>query len=86
MILSGIALHVYTAVMAYQVADPGLGKYGAALAAFWFPVLAQGVVAVYAWQATGSKVNQYSVWILLWLLLAAVVALLALFERRQRSR
>jgi len=39
LIIGAIALHAYTAVKAYQIADPGLGEYAAALSALWFPVI-----------------------------------------------
>ena len=86
LIIGAIALHAYIAVKAYQIADPGLGEYAAALSALWFPVIAQIVVAYYVWQETGSRVNEYSIWILLWLFFAAVVALVARIERRLKSR
>jgi len=63
-----------------------LGEYAAALSALWLPVIAQIVVAYYVWQETGSGVNEYSIWILLWLVFAAVVALVARIERRLKSR
>ena len=85
MILGGVGLHGYTAVTAYHLASPGPAQYAAALAAYLFPLISQAVVAYYAWQKSGSRVNDYSVWILLWLLLVLVVALLAKIERRLKS-
>jgi hypothetical protein len=86
LIISAIALHGFTAVTAFKMAGPGFAQYVAALAAFWVPGIAQIVVAYYAWQQTGSRVNEYSIWILLWLLFAAVVALFASIERRRNLR
>jgi hypothetical protein len=83
--LGAVGLHGYTIITAYQLASPGLAQYAAALAAYLFPPISQAVVAYYTWQQSGSRVNGYTVWILLWLLLVLVVALLAVIERRLRS-
>ena len=84
--MSTIGLHIYTVVVAYHLAGPGLAKFAAAFAAFWFFPISEAVVAYYASSTSGSRVNYYTVWILLWLLLALVVVLLAkLHGRLKRS-
>ncbi len=84
--MSGIGLHVFTTATAYQLADPGMGRYFLAVAAFAYPVIAEGVVAYYAWQATGSKINGYSIWLLAWILLLLIVfGLAAIHKRLQKN-
>jgi hypothetical protein len=77
-----VALHLYTTVTAYKLANPGLTQYIAALAAFAFFPISEGVVAYYAWKASGSMVNAYSVWLLAWLVLLFGVASLVLIRNR----
>ena len=80
--MSGIGLHVFTTATAYQLADPGMGRYFLAVAAFAYPVIAEAVVAYYAWQAAGSKINGYSIWLLAWILLLLIVFGLAAIRKR----
>ena len=46
------------------------------------PLIAEAVVAYYAWQASGSKINGYSIWLLAWILLLLVVVGLAAMRKR----
>jgi len=66
--ISGVMLHFYTAIVAYGLAGPdaGFNAYVAAGAAFTFPIIAEPVVLIAAWNATGHFVNGYSVWLLSW--------------------
>jgi len=84
--MSGIGLHVFTTATAYQLADPGMGRYLLTAATFAYPLIAEGVVAYYVWQASGSKINAYSIWLLAWiLLLLIVVGLTAIRKRLQKD-
>jgi hypothetical protein len=67
LICSWLALHCFTAVTAYKLAGPGWKGYGALVAAWAFPLVSEAIVAYYSWRASGSIVNKYSVWILIWL-------------------
>ena len=80
--MSGIGLHVFTAATAYQLAEPGVGRYVLTAVAFAYPVIAEVVVAYYAWQASGSKINGYSIWLLSWILLLLIVVGLAAIRKR----
>ncbi len=71
--MSTIMLHLFTVITAYNLAAPGGWRYPAAAAAFAFPPVAEVVVAFYAWRASGSMVNAYSVWLLAWLLLLFIL-------------
>jgi hypothetical protein len=57
----------------------------AAVAAFAFPPLSDSVVAYFAWRASGSMVNSYSVWILVWMLLFLVVVGFGVLRDRRRA-
>ena len=83
--MSGIALHVFTTATAYQLADPGVGRYFLTAAAFAYPIIAEAVVAYYAWQASGSKINGYSIWLLAWILLLLIVFGLAAIRKRLQT-
>jgi hypothetical protein len=69
--ISGAILHFFTAFIAYGLAGPGFWGYMAAGAAFTFPILAEIAVLMGAWNTTGSFINGYSQWLLLWLVFAA---------------
>jgi hypothetical protein len=79
--MSTVGLHVYTSVTAYYLAN-GTGRYFATLAAFVFFPVSEAVVAYYAWRASGSMINAYSVWLLLWLILLFGLGLLILVSKR----
>jgi hypothetical protein len=72
-IVSGVVLHCFTAIAAYRLAAPGWKAYGAALAAWIFPLISETLVAYYSWRASGSIVNTYSVWVLMWLVMVLSV-------------
>lgn len=65
--ISAAILHFFTAIVAYGLAGPGVWGYVAAGAAVTFPIIAEVVVFIAAWIVTGSFINNYSVWLLLWL-------------------
>ena len=69
-IWGGLALHCLTAFTAYKLAAPGWMGYGALASAWMFPIISEAVVAYYAWRTAGSMVNDYSVWVLIWLAIA----------------
>jgi|KBSSwiStaDraftv2_1062776.scaffolds.fasta_scaffold04191_14 hypothetical protein len=86
-IWSGLVLHCLTVFTAYKLAAPGWREYGAAVAAWIFPIVSEAVVAYYAWRATGSMVNGYSVWVLMWLAVSLGVWWLAeISTRLERER
>lgn len=64
--VSGTILHFYTVIVAFDLAGSGLRRYVAAVAAFVFPLAGEVAVMVAAWKASGSMVNSYSIWVLLW--------------------
>jgi len=64
--VSGTILHFFTAIVAFELAGSGLRQYVAAIVAFVFPLAGEVGVMVAAWRASGSMVNSYSVWVLLW--------------------
>jgi len=82
LLMSAVGLHVFTMVIAYQLAAPGPGQYLAALLAFVFFPVSEAVVAYYSWRTSGSMVNGYSVWVLLWLALLFATALLMHIGKR----
>jgi len=82
LVISAVGLHFFTAITAYGLVAPGWWRWGAAVAAWAFPVIAEVVVAFGAWRASGSMVNAYSVWFLAWLLLFFIVLGLVLIFRR----
>lgn len=74
--LSGFALHFYTVWFAYRLADAGPARYVAALVTYVAPPLSEAVVAYFAWREFGSKINVYSIWVFLWIVLLLAVLLL----------
>ena len=74
-------MHAFTAVTAFSLCS-GLMRYWAAFGAWMLPGVAEAIVAYYAWQATGSRVSGYSVWLLVWLLLVVGVLSLRYMARR----
>jgi hypothetical protein len=80
--MSGVMLQLYTGLTAYNMVKAEGWRVGAAIAAFALPPLSDLIVAYYAWRATGSMVNSYSVWILAWMLLFLVVVGLGVRDRR----
>lgn len=64
--VSGTILHFFTAIVAFDLAGAGFRRYVAAIAAFVFPLVGEVAVMVAAWKASGSMVNSYSIWVLLW--------------------
>jgi hypothetical protein len=57
-------------------------RYVATASAALYPAIAEVVVAYYAWQESGSKINAYSVWILAWLVLLFVILALVVIRKR----
>lgn len=87
--LAGIGaafLHVYTVFTAFHLVPGPVWRWVAALAAWCTPGIAQLVVAYFAWRATGSRVNEYSSWLLGWITLLLCTMALAWIVRRARSR
>jgi hypothetical protein len=83
--ISGVLLHVYTVVTAFNLAENTLWRWAVVVPAWGAPVAAELVVAYYAWRATGTIVNGYSVWLLAWIALVVGVLLLAQLARRRLS-
>lgn len=79
---TGFALHAFTTMVAYQLAGPGAPKYLAAFGAWIMPGVAEAVVAYYSWLESGSKVNAYSVWLLVWFVIVLALLLGARFGKR----
>jgi uncharacterized membrane protein SirB2 len=82
LLMSGVGLHVFTAITAYNLVDPGMWRYIATVAAIAYPVIAQMGVAYFAWRESGSMINSYSVWLLAWILLLWIVLLLRALRNR----
>ncbi len=82
LLLSALALHWFTVMTAYELVAPGWRRYVAAAATLAFPPVSEAVIAYYAWRASGSMVNAYSVWLLAWLLLFFVVLGLIMLQKR----
>jgi len=82
LLFSGIGLHGYTVWTGFHLANAGVPQYAAALAAYAFPVISELTLVYFAWRATGSWVNGYSVWVLMWIVLAIFVWALAVSRRR----
>jgi len=80
--IGALALHVYTATTAYGLCSGGGMRYWAAFGAWMLPGVAEVTVAYYTWLATGSRLNGYSVWLSVWLLLVVAVLLFRYVERR----
>ncbi|HEY7944477.1 MAG TPA: hypothetical protein VIH15_08250 [Casimicrobiaceae bacterium] len=77
--VSGTILHFFTAIVAFDLAGEGPRRYVAAIAAFIFPLAGEVAVMVAAWRASGSMVNSYSVWVVLWLAFGFAVYCLIAF-------
>ena len=80
--IGALAIHVFTAVTAFELWNGGPIRYWAAAAAWALPGISEAVVAYQTWQATGSRVNYYTVWMVAWLGLVLAVALLRVMARR----
>ena len=83
LIVSALGLHLFTAITAYKLVAPGWWRYIAALSAWAFPAIAEAAVAVGAWRASGSIVNEYSIWVIGWLVLSFIVV--AICKRLDRT-
>lgn len=85
--MSGLALHLFTVWTAFRLSEPGAAQYVSALAAYVAPPASEFVVAYFAWRETGSKINGYSIWFVLWVLLLLAVTVPPRFAaRRRRNR
>lgn len=82
--MSAVMLQLFTGLTAYNMVRDDAWRGPAAIAAFALPPLSDMVVAYYAWRASGSMVNSYSVWILVWMLLFLVVAGFGVLRDRRR--
>ena len=72
--ISGSILHLFTAYVAFT-----LGGFLVGGATFAFPILGEIGVWIYAWNKSGSFVNGYSIWVLMWLgFLVLMLALMGL--------
>ena len=65
--VSGTIMHFFTAIVAFDLAGEGLRRYVAAIAAFVFSLAGEVAVMVAAWKASGSMINSYSIWVVLWI-------------------
>ena len=84
--VAGALLHVYTAVTAFLLPDHVLLRCLAAVAAWMTPAIAELVVASQMWRETGSTLNAYSFWLLVWLALLIGYLLLAFIRRKLNER
>jgi hypothetical protein len=82
--MSAVMLQLFTALTAYNMVKPDDWRFVAAIAAFALPPLSNIVVAFQAWRASGSMVNSYSVWVLVWALLFLLVLGLGVLRDRKR--
>ncbi len=77
--LSGAILHFYTIGAAFFLVGGGVRGVVASLGALCLPVISWLAVFIGTWVATGSFVNDYSVWFLAWagfsLILLALIPL-----------
>jgi hypothetical protein len=80
--VSGTILHFFTAIVAFDLAGNGLRRYIAAIAAFVFPLAGEVAVMVAAWKASGSMINSYSIWVLLWVAFGFSIYCLIAFGNR----
>lgn len=80
--IGAFALHAFTAVTAYSLCNGGPMRYWAAFGAWMLPGVAEAIVAYFAWEATGSRVNGYSIWLLAWVLLVIAALSLQYVARR----
>jgi hypothetical protein len=85
LLMSAVMLQLYTGLTAYNMVRDEDWRIPAAIAAFAFPPLSDAVVAYFAWRASGSMVNSYSVWILVWMLLFLVVVGFGVLRDRRRA-
>ncbi|HEY2862250.1 MAG TPA: hypothetical protein VGK37_01345 [Casimicrobiaceae bacterium] len=87
--VSGTILHFFTTIVAFDLAGQGLRRYIAAIGAFVFPLAGEVAVMVGAWKASGSMINSYSIWVLLWVSFGFAVYCLIAFgnwlTRRQKE-
>ena len=83
--MSAVMLQLYTGFTAYTMVRDEEWRVPAAIAAFAFPPLSDAVVAYFAWRTSGSMVNSYSVWILVWMLLFLVVVGFGVLRDRRRA-
>ena len=83
--ISGAILHFYTIAGAFFLAGGGLLGIVAGFAALCLPVVSWLAVFAWAWITTGSFINNYSQWFLVWLgfsmLLLALIPLGAKLTR-----
>jgi hypothetical protein len=84
--VSGTILHFFTAIVAFDLAGNGLRRYVAAIAAFIFPLAGEVAVMVAAWKASGSMINSYSIWVLLWVAFGFSIYCLIAFGNRLAGR
>jgi hypothetical protein len=84
--VSGTILHFFTAIVAFDLAGNGLRRYVAAIAAFIFPLAGEVAVMVGAWKASGSMINSYSIWVLLWVAFGFAIYCLIAFGNRLAGR
>lgn len=76
MMISAGIFHFFTAIVAYGLAGPGWWGFVATGAAFSFPIVAEIVVFISVWNVTGEMVNNYSIWLFMWLAFLIVLAAL----------
>jgi hypothetical protein len=84
--IGAVMLHFYTTVVAFRLVDSWIWGCVAASAAWATPAIGELLVAYFTWRATGSMVNEYSVWLLAWIALLLGTGLLSMFfHRLQKS-
>ena len=77
--VSGTILHFFTAIFAFDLAGHGIRRFVWSAFAFLFPLAGEVAVTVAAWKASGSMVNSYSIWVLLWVAFGFAVYCLIAF-------
>jgi hypothetical protein len=84
--VSGTVLHFFTTIVAFDLAGNGLRRFVAAIAAFIFPLAGEVAVMVAAWKASGSMINSYSIWVLLWVAFGFAIYCMVAFGNWLASR
>ena len=69
-----------------RISSPEWKGCGALVAAWAFPLVSESVVAYYSWRASGSIVNKYSVWILIWLVVGLGIWWLTIIRSQLEAR
>src|SRR5262245_45683010 len=80
-------LHIYTTITVTTFVESMSERLTVAILTWITPPISEFVVAYYAWRATRSMVNSYSVWLLAWLVgFIGVLCLVWILRRLKGSR